>query len=68
MVQPGNTNRRGKLSTVDLLVKVAGFVRGVDNIFSTKRSWPKLVTTRRSTVLRLSLQQDFPGSTELLQI
>ncbi len=34
-VKPGNTNVRGKLSTVDnLLIKVARFVTNVNNIFN----------------------------------
>ncbi len=32
------------------------------NIFNIKRSWYKLVRTRRSTVLNLPLKQDFPDS------
>ncbi len=37
-VNPGNTNLRGKLSTVDLLIKVACFVTKVNDIFNIKRS------------------------------
>ncbi len=33
---PGNTNERGRLSTVYLLIKVACFVTKVNNIFSIK--------------------------------
>jgi hypothetical protein len=36
--QAGNTNRRGKLSTVELLIKVACFVKEVNNIFDLKMS------------------------------
>ncbi len=36
--QPGNPNRRGRLSTVDLLIKVACFVKKVNNVFSIKSS------------------------------
>ncbi len=61
LVTAGNTNRGGRLITVDLLIKVACFLNIVYNIFNTKRSLPKLVSTMRSTVLSLSLQQDFPG-------
>jgi hypothetical protein len=34
IVAAGNPNRRGRLSTVDLLVKVACFVTRVNNIFN----------------------------------
>ncbi len=37
-VKPGNTNRRGRLSTIDLLIEVACFVKKVNNIFNIKRS------------------------------
>jgi len=43
-----------RLSTVYLLIKVACFVKLVNNIFNIKRSWSKLISTRRSTVLNLS--------------
>jgi hypothetical protein len=32
----GNTNRRGKLNTIDLLIKVACFVKKVYDIFNVK--------------------------------
>jgi hypothetical protein len=32
-VCPGNTNQRGSFSTIDLLIKVACFVKMVSNIF-----------------------------------
>ncbi len=35
----------------------------MNNIFHIKRSWSKLVSTRRSTVLIVSLQLVFPGYT-----
>ncbi len=44
-------------SSLRLLV----LVKKVNNIFIIKRSWSKLVSTRRSTVLSLSRQKDFPG-------
>jgi len=44
---------RGRLSTVDLQIKVACFVIEVNNVFNIKISWSKLFSTRRSTVLRL---------------
>ncbi len=49
------------LSAVYLLIKVACFVREVNNTFDIKRSWSKLVSTRRSTVLSLPLQWDLPS-------
>ncbi len=57
-VIPGNTNWRGRLSTVDLLIKVTCFVKKVN---SSKISWSKLVSTRRSTALIHPLQLVFPG-------
>jgi hypothetical protein len=39
----GNTNWGGRLSTVDQLIKVACFVKKVNNIFNIKRNWSKLV-------------------------
>ena len=47
---------RGGLSSVDLLIKVACFVKKENIIFNLKMSRSKLVCTRRSTVLSLSLQ------------
>jgi hypothetical protein len=44
------------ISTVDLLVKVACFVRMVSNIFNFKMSLSDLVSKRKSTVLTLPLQ------------
>jgi hypothetical protein len=52
----GNTNLGGRLSTIYLFIKVACFVKKVNNIFTIKRTWNKLVGTRRSTVLGLPLQ------------
>jgi len=40
-------------NTVDLLNKVACYVKYVNNVFNIKRSWFKRVGTRRSTVLSL---------------
>jgi len=51
IVKAGNTNWGGRHSTIDLLIKVACFAKRVKNIFKVKRSWSKLVVTRRSTVL-----------------
>jgi hypothetical protein len=47
---------RGKLSTVDLLIKVTCFVTNEINIFNIKRNTSKLVFSRRSIVLSLPLQ------------
>jgi hypothetical protein len=47
---------KGRLSTVDLLIRVGCFVQEVSNIFSMKSSFFKRVSTRRSTVLILPLQ------------
>jgi len=52
---PGKSYWRGRLSTVDLLIKVACFVKKANNIFSIKISCSKLVRTRKSTVLSLLL-------------
>jgi hypothetical protein len=52
-----------RLSTVYLLVKVACLMKNENNIFNIKMSWYKLAWTRRSTVLSLALQQEFPGLT-----
>ncbi len=53
---PGKTNWRERLSTVDLLIKIACFGTKVNCIFNTKMSCSKLVSTIRSTVLSLPLQ------------
>ncbi len=47
---------QGRLSTVNLLIKVVCFVSKVN----IKMTWLKLVRARRSTVLRLPLQEGFP--------
>jgi hypothetical protein len=54
-VRPENTNRGGRLSTVDL-IEVPYFVKYVDNIFIIKSRWFKLISTRRSTVLNFPLK------------
>ncbi len=39
LVAPGNTNSGGRLSTVDLLIEVACFVKkNINDIFNVKRS------------------------------
>jgi hypothetical protein len=47
----------GKLSTVDLLVKIA-FLQNGKNIFNIKISLSELVSTRRSTVLSFPFGKD----------
>ena len=39
-ILPGNTNPGGRLSTVDLLIKVPCFVNKVNNIFNAKGAEP----------------------------
>jgi len=51
--------QKESLSTMYLLIKEACFCKKVYNIFNMKRSWSKLVSTRRSTVLNLLLKRDF---------
>jgi len=59
---PGNTNQRGKLSTLDLLAQnwFGSAVFDIESIiyFLTKRA----TLMRRSTVLNLPLQLAIPGS------
>ncbi len=40
---PGNTYWKGRLSTVDLLIGVAGLVKKVSSNFNIKMSWSKLI-------------------------
>jgi hypothetical protein len=58
------SNWRGKLSTVDLLIKVICFVKKLKNIFKLKSSWSKPVSTKKSTVHNISLQLGFPALTK----
>jgi len=51
MENSGSANWRRRLITVDLLVKVACFVKKVDNILNIKSSWRELVISRRSIAL-----------------
>ncbi len=51
-----NTKCRGRLSIVDLLIKVAHFVTKVQSIFNLKMCRSKLVSTWRSTVLSFPVQ------------
>jgi hypothetical protein len=53
---PVNPNGMVKISTVDLLIKVACCVKKWTIFCNIKSSWSKLVGTRRSTVLSLPLQ------------
>jgi hypothetical protein len=55
-VTPGNPNWRGRLSTVDLTIKVACFCKKVNNVCNIKSPWSKLVSTRTLTELILPLQ------------
>ncbi len=48
LVRPWNTDWTGRLSTVNLLIKVACFVKMMINIFDIKMSLSKLVCTRRT--------------------
>ncbi len=57
-------NLKGRLTTIDLLIKLACFVTKVSNIFSLKMSRSELVITRRSTVLNLALQKGFPAKND----
>jgi hypothetical protein len=58
----GNTNSRGTLGTLDLLIEVGCFEKKVDNVFNVKKKlWSKLDSTRRSTVVSFPLQRGFPG-------
>ncbi len=60
---PVNPNGMVKISTVDLLIKVACCLKKWTIFCNIKSSWSKLVGTRRSTVLSLPLQQGFPADT-----
>jgi hypothetical protein len=42
-------------------IKVASFVKTVNNVFNVKKSSTTLVSTRRSSVLSLPVQQGFPA-------
>ncbi len=46
--------------TADLLNEVACFCSKVNNVHNSKNNLSKLVSTRRSTVLNLTLQEGFP--------
>jgi hypothetical protein len=50
-----NTNWKGRLCTVDLLIEVTYFVAKVKNVFIIKMS-PSILVCTRSTVLSLPLQ------------
>ncbi len=55
-VKAGKTNNKGKLGTVDLLIKEACFAKNEKNIFNINSNLSKLVSARRSTVLCLPTQ------------
>jgi hypothetical protein len=56
----GTITEGGRLSTIDLHIMTAHFVKKANNIFNIKSDWSKLVSTKRSTVLSLPLQECFP--------
>jgi hypothetical protein len=56
----GISKESGRLSTVDLLFKVA-FCKRVNITCNIKRSWSWLVSPRRSTILSRSIQWRLPG-------
>jgi hypothetical protein len=62
-VRPGNTNRREKHSTIDLLKGILYCKKG-KQFFQHKN---ELIQTSRSVVLSLSLKWGFPGQTYLLK-
>jgi len=49
---------RGRLSTIDLLIKLACFVKRINKIFNRKNSWSKLVIRRRSMVQTFPVSKD----------
>ncbi len=51
-----NCEKQGRFSTVDLIFRVACFVKKENKVFNMKSSKSKLVSTRRSTVLTLPFQ------------
>ncbi len=57
---PGNTHCTGRLSTVDLLIKVLCFCSKANNVGNINSILSKPIITRRSTVLSLPLQKGFP--------
>ncbi len=59
LLNAGNYHWRGRLSTVDLLIKIGSFVKLKKYSFSLKSSWPKPAKTRRSSVLILPFSKDF---------
>jgi hypothetical protein len=57
MVQSGNKHQlNGRLSTIDLLIKVACLKKILNNVYIIKKSCSQLVNAWRSTVLNLPLQ------------
>jgi len=63
MILPGNANLGGRLLIIDLVIKIACCVKRISNIFTIKRNWSELVSTKRSRVPSLPLQHDFPDLT-----
>jgi hypothetical protein len=52
---------RGRFSTIDLLINIGGLVKRENIVSVWNAVFSKLVSTRRSSVLILSLQWGFPG-------
>jgi len=51
---------RGRLSTVDLLIKVVSFVKKVNIILNLNMGWSRIVSTRRSIVLSFTPSMRVP--------
>ncbi len=60
MWQQESLFERGRLSTIDPVIRVACFVKKENNILNKKAADLKLVSTRRSTVLNLPLSVRLP--------
>jgi hypothetical protein len=57
-----------QLNTADLLLKVAGFVTNVNNIFNIERSGSKLASSRWSIVRRLPGQKGISALGDATQL
>ncbi len=57
-VLPGNTQKNGRLSMVNFLIKIACFVKKKIYTFSAKSSLTALVSARRSIVLILPFSKN----------
>jgi hypothetical protein len=60
-LRPRNTNRKGMLSTMDLLSKLARFAYKVKTVLYMQGCSKKHVGARRSTVVSLPLKLVFPA-------